>query len=195
MTAAVIGVDPGTSKMGVAIWQPAADYHGEPELRACFPLVTPTGGRYRIVAWRIVWMLWRLGRELESHGISESGNGSGTTLVMEHLTGHAIDPAPQLDTMIASLHQWARGRGWRHVEYPPNVWRAVVRMKGVRDSKEVVRWAMEAKVPALRGLAGVTGGMDAIEAAGIGLYHCDLLRLEQGAQSHAEGQQAGRRRA
>jgi Holliday junction resolvasome RuvABC endonuclease subunit len=175
VTTTVIGIDPGTSKCGVAV----LTTDRKPRILACFALIAPHGGNFGMAPYRLVWLEQALTERIEELGLIA---GMPVTVIAEHLRGMRKRPTPALESMIVMLHQWATARGWGWVEYAPAQWRRVVALRGAgQPNKQDVRFWMEAEYPQLRELRKVDGGMDAIEAAAIGRYGADLLRFEPAA--------------
>lgn len=173
----VLGIDPGSSKMGVAVWE-IRDGR-EPVLAACFPLCAPSHGDYRYAPDRLIWLRTALTERTAALGLTaDGGSGSDVAVAWEHLTGHEVPQAPALEACIVMLRQWAEGRGWPWAAYAPAVWRQVVALLGSPATTKVeVRDRMELRVPELRQLRSVRGGMDAVESAAIGLWHAEHLRV------------------
>lgn len=167
----IIAVDPGTVRCGVAVWEPGRN----PHLVACFAMTPPRTQHFRLAFRRIAWLWERFTANVYA---LDMGSGSGHTLVVEHLRGSSVPLNPALDLVITSLRQWADEHQFAYQEYSPRQWRTVVALKGAGEpDKEGVRFVMEARYPELRALREVDGGMDAIEAAAIGLHHAELQRV------------------
>jgi hypothetical protein len=191
----VISIDPGTNFCGVAVWEPLAQGRETGRLIACFPIIAPSDSHYRMAFRRIVHIYDRLAEKLDALDL-----GAGPhTLVAEHLVGHGVPPDAALDLLVITLRQFAGERGYTFLEVAPHTWREVAVLRGDAGAgytaKEAVKWALEAKLPQLRGLANEPGGMDALEAAGIGLWYCDRLRLMGRMGAGAVGVMPGRRPA
>lgn len=170
----ILAIDPGSRAMGIAM----LDAAGKP--LACVPLIASLSPGQRSDALeRLSALRRRLDALVAEHGVPD---GPDVTLVVEHLQGHAVNPAPTLEFWILCLRQWAKQHRWQHREYSPQQWRQVVAVKGApTPTKADVRFWLLSLYPHLRQMADGAGGMDALEALGLALHAHDVLRIEAAA--------------
>lgn len=168
MNGTLLALDPASHITGMAVWSLDFTVPEPSRLLHCSALVAPDAEPFT----RVTWLRQELLKRLADYGLRP------TILVQEHLIGAHVRKAFSLETAVSGFRALADEQGWRYIECQPNVWRQVVQLRrSNRVDKEQVRWVMEARIPQLAELRDVKGGMDAVEAAAIGLYMSDQLRL------------------
>lgn len=164
----ILAIDPSSTSCGVCLLS------NRGEVLDCRALRPP---QHRYTLDRVLWLHGQLEGLITLHRLPSNGT---VTLATEHLVGSTVRTATALDFVILHLRQWARAHRWQWAKYTPQQWRQVAQIAGAaaQTKNDVLAWALLVR-PQLAAVANEPGGMDAIEAFGIGMYHQSIARIER----------------